>query len=398
MTSTLFRGPLITADRLIDDALLAVDGETIAYAGPTDGPDAPSADGAREVHGYLMPGLIDVHCHGGGGASFPDATSLEDVRTAVAEHRRHGTTSLVASTVTADGDTLLERTALLRRACESGDLVGIHWEGPFISCERCGAQDPNLIVAPDADLTRRLCEVAGPYAFAMTLAPEKEGVTGVVDVLIEAGALPSFGHTDAGPEETETAVAAAATQLSAAGGAPSARASVTHLFNGMRALHHRDPGPIPALLAAAQRGELVVELIADGAHVAPSLVRHTLELLGRDAVVFVTDAMAATGMADGTYRLGSMDVTVRDGTARLTNGDSIAGGTSHLLDQIRTMVGAGVALLDAVYVCTVGPARLLGRTDIGTLTSGARADVLITDENLQPITVLHGGANVAGVR
>lgn len=396
--SITLRGRVVTPDEVIADGLVSVSGDRLEYAGPAEAAPEQLREGAEQVSGYIMPGLVDIHCHGGGSQSFPDALNAEDAKVAVLAHRRAGTTSLVASTVTAAPQTLRERTATLRELCEAGDLVGIHWEGPFISCERCGAQDPALIIPPDPELTRELCEIAGPYAFTMTIAPEKAlvaGDGGVADVLINAGALPSFGHTDAGPVETEQALRDAAARLKNSPAARSARATATHLFNGMRPIHHRDPGPITAMLSAAERRELVVELIADGAHLSPELVRHVYELLGREACVFVTDAMAAAGMPDGQYRLGSQDVTVADGVARLTGGNSIAGGTSRLIEQVRLMAGAGIPLVDCVYMAATGPAVVLGRDDIGELAAGARADLLIVDDELAPVRVYHGGELVS---
>lgn len=392
--STILRGRTVTPTGIIDDGAVVIEGERLAYVGPA-GPEHARAD----VHAdYLLPGMVDIHCHGGGGASFPDALSEADVLTAVAEHRRHGTTTLVASTVTAAPETLRERTALLARVCDTGELDGIHWEGPFISCDRCGAQDPSLIITPDPALMRELLELAGPHAFTMTIAPEKEHITGdggISDLLIQAGALPSFGHTDSNPASAEAAIADAAERLQQAVKPRSRRATATHLFNGMRPIHHRDPGPVPPLLAAAQGGSVVVELIADGVHLDPALVRSIYRLLGPGAIVFVTDAMAAAGKPDGRYRLGSMDVTVHNGEARLSDSGNLAGGSSHLLDQVRLMVSHGIELTDCVRMAATTPAEVLGRSDIGQLAPGLRADVVATDGQLHAQRVYRAGDVVA---
>ena len=277
---------------------------------------------------------MDVHCHGGGGESFPNAETAEQAMVSVLEHRRFGTTSLVASCVTAAPEVLRARTRVLAGLCEDGELAGIHFEGPFVSVERCGAQDPTYIIDPDAALTRELIELGGGHVVTMTIAPEKPGITGddgVNAALIEGGALPSFGHTDseAAPVRAALADAAAriAERLEAGKPVRSPRSTATHLFNGMRPMHHRTPGPVPEFLAAAQRGECVLEMIGDGVHLSPAIVLDMFETLGRDNVVLVTDAMAAAGMADGDYVLGSQPVTVADGVARLTEGGAIAGGT-----------------------------------------------------------------------
>src|SRR5690606_4203017 len=174
----------------------------------------------------------------------------------------------------------------------------------------------------------------------------------------------------------------------------SERAGVTHLFNGMKPWHHRDPGSVGEFLAAAARREVVVELIGDGTHLAPEVVREVYDLLGRRGAVLVTDAMAATGMADGDYRLGTQDVTVADGVARLAAGGSIAGGTAHLLDVVRTCVHGGIPLVDAVYMAATNPAAVLGNPVVGALEVGYWADLLITDADLHPVRVIRHGKEV----
>jgi len=387
----------VTPTAVIDDGVVVMQGDTIVWVGPAaevtrqGWPDAPDA---TQVPLTLLPGLVDLHNHGGGGAGFPDVSSVGEARIAVREHLAHGTTSLVASLVTATAGTLRRQVGILTALAEAGELAGIHLEGPFLSGARCGAQDPDLIQAPDAALVRELGEAAHGHLVTMTVAPELVGVSGdggVIDALVTGGALPSFGHTDASWTQTKTAVVDACARLNAAPGRRSARPTVTHLFNGMRPLAHRDPGPIPELLAAAGRGEVVVELIGDGVHLAPELVVSVFELVGAANVALVTDAMAAAGMPDGAYRLGSADVTVSDGVARLTQGDVIAGGTAHLLDVVRTTVAGGVALLDAVAAASTTPATVLGDRRVGALEVGRRADVVICDSDLRVVQVLRAG-------
>ncbi|UNX53970.1 amidohydrolase family protein [Georgenia sp. TF02-10] len=450
---TVLRGQVVTPGAALADGVVVLDGDTIAWVGQADDATAagwgpalaaagPAADPAPEDRGgYLLPGLVDLHCHGGGGASFPDAETAAEAMAAVAEHRRHGTTSLVASLVTAAPGTLRARVEMLAGLAAAGELAGIHLEGPFLSTARCGAQDPALIMAPDPALTTELLALGDGHVVTMTLAPEhpgNRGPDGVAARLAAGGALPSWGHTDAGPGDTRAALAesaallaetaalrvaayaddqptapvvsepaaaagqpaagrpdAAAGQPAAAQRAPrSARPTVTHLFNGMRPWHHRDPGPVGEVLAAARRGQAVVELIGDGTHLHPAVVREVYELVGRENAVLVTDAMAAAGMPDGSYRLGSMDVVVADGVARLAGGGSIAGGTAHLLDVVRTTVAGGVPLVDAVYMAATGPAGVLGTTRVGALEAGRRADVVRTDADLRPVQVLRGGVAV----
>ncbi|WP_278601768.1 N-acetylglucosamine-6-phosphate deacetylase [Actinomyces naeslundii] len=401
------RGRVVTPDHIIDDGAVVLSGAHIAWVGPADqAARAGFADAVEQAQaapegGYLLPGLVDVHCHGGGGESFPNAETAEQAMVSVLEHRRFGTTSLVASCVTAAPDVLRARTRVLAGLCEHGELAGIHFEGPFVSVERCGAQDPTYIIDPDAALTRELIELGGGHVVTMTIAPEKPGITGddgVNAALIEGGALPSFGHTDSEAAPVRAALADAAARIAERleVGKPvrAPRSTATHLFNGMRPMHHRKPGPVPEFLAAAQRGECVLEMIGDGVHLNPAIVLDMFETLGRDNVVLVTDAMAAAGMADGDYVLGSQSVTVADGVARLTEGGAIAGGTAHLIDVVRTTWQGGVDLVDAVYAASVQGAQILGDSSVGALRAGLWADVVVTDADLRPVTVLRRGEAV----
>lgn len=412
---TALRGRVVTPQEVLEDGVVVLDGPVIAWVGERR--DAAAAGYAAEVEAaaepaegqVVLPGLVELHNHGGGGASFPDAQDAQEALVAVREHRRHGTTSLVASLVTAERETLLRRVATLADLGDAGEIAGIHLEGPFLSEVRCGAQNPHDMLAGDPELVRAIAEAGRGHVRTMTFAPEVPGNTGpggVVEALVEVGAVPSVGHTDASSEQTDAAIAEGVTALAARRAAlvaagepvgPALRVTATHLFNGMRPLHHRAPGPIASCLAAAARGDLVVELVADGTHLAAGTVRSVFELVGPDAIVLVTDAMAAAGMADGTYQLGPMAVTVADGVARLDDGTpegSIAGGTFHLLDVVRATVGFGIPLVDAIKAASLTPAGVLGRADIGALEAGRRADVLVADAGLHPVVVWRGGALV----
>ena len=408
----MLRGRVVTPTDVLEDGLLVTRGATIAWIGPADEAPAPWNERLPETSDdTVLPGLVDLHCHGGGGASFPDATTPQEVRRAADEHLRHGTTSLVASLVTAPADALLARTALLAEAAQDGVLAGIHLEGPFLSHARCGAQNPDDMLAGDAGLVGRIAEAARGHLVTMTIAPEVAGVTAaettadadddaadVLAALVGAGALPSIGHTDASAEEVEAAVDRSFDLLAASPHARGPRPTATHLFNGMRPVHHRDPGPVMACLAAASRGELVVELVADGTHLAPATVASVFDLVGADGIALVTDAMSAAGMADGDYQLGPMAVRVADGVARIVGPDgqsgAIAGGVAHLLDVVRSTAAAGVPLVDAVRAASTTPATVLGLADRGALVAGLRADVVVVDEELRARRVLRAGVPV----
>ncbi|MEE1617096.1 N-acetylglucosamine-6-phosphate deacetylase [Brachybacterium sp. J153] len=390
------RGTAVLPQGLVPDALVLITGEHIVWAGAAPAAPEHTALAERAHDGLLLPGLVDLHCHGGGGASFPDAADAAEMLTAVREHRRHGTTSLVASLVTADADTLRARVADLARLAAADEIAGIHLEGPFLSVARCGAQNPEHIVAGDADFVRELAQTAGGALATMTVAPEAEQADAVIDALAEVGAIPSLGHTDGSSATMTEAVARSRRELRREQGR-SPRPTATHLFNGMRPIHHRDPGPALAALDAASRGELVVEVIADGVHLDHRTVAHVFAVAAEGAVVLVTDAMAAAGMPDGQYRLGSLDVTVAEGVATLTEQGAIAGGTAHLLDVVRCAVlEVGVDLVDAVRAASLVPAEVLGQQDrIGSLAAGRRADAVLVDRELRPLEVLRGGVRVA---
>ena len=402
--ATALRGRVVTPVEIIEDGLVVVAERHIAWVGATADAERSGWGGllagavVAPESGYLLPGLVDVHCHGGGGESFPNAETADQAMVSVLEHRRHGTTSLVASCVTAAADVLRARTRVLADLCDAGQLAGIHFEGPFVSLERCGAQDPTYIIEPDAALTRELIELGRGHVVTMTIAPEKPGITGgdgVVAALIDGGALPSFGHTDSEAAPVRAGLADASARLAARvrSGQPvrSTRSTATHLFNGMRPMHHRAPGPVPEFLAAARRGECVLEMIGDGVHLAPAIVLDMFETLGRENVILVTDAMAAAGMPDGDYVLGPAAVTVADGVARLTEGGAIAGGTAHLIDVVRTTWRGGVDLVDAVYAASCQGAEVLGDDSIGALEPGKWADLVVADADLAPVRVLRRG-------
>lgn len=385
-------GTAVLPGGLMPGALVLISGQDIIWSGPAAQAPAHTAQSTVEHDDLILPGLVDVHCHGGGGASFPDASDAQTMLTAVHEHRRHGTTSLVASLVTADAATLRERVTDLAELAAAEEIAGIHLEGPFVSVARRGAQNPEHIIDGDADLVRELAQIAGGALATMTLAPETGDADAVITALAEVGAVPSLGHTDGSSTQMTRAIALSIQELRREKGR-SPLPTATHLFNGMRPIHHRDPGPALASLDAAARGEMVVEVIADGVHLDARTVAHVFALAAPDHVVLVTDAMAAAGMADGQYRLGALDVTVAEGTATLTEGGAIAGGTAHLLDVLRfTVLEAGVDLVPAVRAATVVPARVLGAADrIGHLGAGARADAVLVDEQLQVRRVIRRG-------
>jgi N-acetylglucosamine-6-phosphate deacetylase len=381
---------VVTPEGVVGDGAVAVEGARIAYVGARAALP-PEWRGVAEPAGWrggqtLLPGFVDVHCHGGNGGEF--GADVVASRRAAAHHHAHGTTSVVGSLVSAPAVTLVEGTRAVGELVTEGTLAGIHLEGPFLSTVRCGAQDPSALVDADLALVAALGDAAGVGAFAhMTWAPERTGGGEVPRALADVRALGALGHTDADYGTAARALAAVA-ELGVRGGLP----LVTHLFNGMPPLHHRSPGPAAASLAAAARGEAVVELIADGVHLAGGTVRMVYDAVGPHHLALVSDAMAASGLPDGPATLGGRDVTVSNGAVRLTRGGSLAGGVSTLLDQVRWAVhGLGIPLVDAVAMAATTPARALALDDVGSLRPDGWADVLVVDDDLSLLRVLRRG-------
>jgi N-acetylglucosamine-6-phosphate deacetylase len=375
------RGRLVSGATRLDDGVVQVRDGRIVSVGPAE--DQP---GPPPSLGLVVPGLVDVHCHGGAGQGFPEADEA-GASLAAAHHRAHGTTSLLASLVSAAPSSLLRQIEVLTPLVDRAEILGLHLEGPFLAEARCGAQNPAAIIPGDTALLERLLDAADGRIRSMTLAVETAQAAELARLLHEHGAVASFGHTDAPYGLTRDLLATTPGRISA-----------THLFNGMPPVHHRAPGPVPAFLAAALRGEITVELIADGVHLSDDMVEHVFGLVGADHIALVSDAMAATGLGDGGYSLGGLPVDVRDGVARLASGEragSIAGSTARLHDVLRRAVlHAGVDLAAAVVAATRTPARLLGlEGEIGDLGVGARADLLVLDpDDLTVRGVLSGGS------
>lgn len=363
----------------------APDSGTSAGAAPgssgTDGrPAGGPGDRVVDLTGHwVVPGFIDVHVHGGGGASFSAGTAEESL-TVARTHRAHGTTTMLASTVTGDLDDLARQAAVLAELVQQGELAGIHFEGPFISPHRCGAHQPELLRDPDPADVRKLVDAAHGAARMVTLAPELPGGLDSVRLLAEHGVIAAVGHTDSGYDATLDAIEAGATVA-------------THLFNAMPSLLHRAPGPVAALL---EDPRVTVELINDGTHLHPAVLQLAFHRAGADRVAFITDAMGAAGMADGMYPLGPMKVEVKDGVARISEGPtagSIAGSTLTLDRAFRRAVTVdGLTVEQTVRALSGTPARLLGIADrTGSLEPGKDADLVVLDETYRVAGVMRHG-------
>jgi N-acetylglucosamine-6-phosphate deacetylase len=396
----LITGTLVSGGSITGDGVLATEDDRIVYAGPAaefTTTDLAAGFAAVEPEDLpegclILPGLIDLHNHGGNGGDFPSGDEAA-ARSAIDFLHRSGTTTLLASMVTASPDDLLKGIGVYLGLTHEGLLAGIHLEGPFLSHARCGAQNPEWLRDPDPELLSQLIDAGQGQIVSMTYAPELPGASALVDLMTFHGITPSLGHTDCDAETAAASLAQAKEGLASAGfDGNSGRPTVTHLFNGMPPLHHRSPGPVAACLRAAKEGQAAVELVADNTHLDPQTVLTVFTLVGAANILLVTDSMAAAGLRDGRYMLGPSPVTVSGGKATLDASGSIAGGTGTLLDVVRRTVDAGVPLQDAVLSATAVPADILGLDDeVGCLGRGLRADAVVVNKDLELAAVLRHG-------
>ena len=370
---------VVTPDGVLAPGWLTTSDGRIAELG--EGEPAQPADFRGH---WALPGFIDMHVHGGGGTSFTEG-GADEARRAAAFHRAHGSTGIIASLVTAPVDALEHRLRMLAGLAGEGVIDGIHLEGPFLSAARCGAQDPRYLIAPDVAAFARLHAAAGGWLRMITIAPELPGATQLIRAAVAAGVIAAAGHTDASAEVTAAAVDAGVSHA-------------THLFNGMRPLGHRDPGPAGALLDR----QVSCEVVADGSHLHDTVIRLAARAAGRGNLVLITDAMAAAGMPDGAYRLGSLDVTVTDGVARLASAEpggapgSIAGSTATMDAVVRHAISAaGLDVADVAAAAATTPARRLGlAAQTGALRPGLAADLVLLDDTFRLTTVIARGTEV----
>ncbi|GAA3382169.1 N-acetylglucosamine-6-phosphate deacetylase [Cryptosporangium minutisporangium] len=375
---TLLTGArVVTPTGVLDPGWVLLDGSTITAIG-TGTPPEGSGPGVDLGGGWLLPGFIDLHVHGGGGYDF--TTSADDLAAGVAYHATRGTTRTLVSLVTAPVSALTEQLKWVADAVDRGTgVVGAHLEGPFLAGARCGAQNPAHLIDPDPEALRTLLDAGRGTVRVVTVAPERPGGLDLIDQLVAAGVVAAVGHTDADYATTLAAFERGASL-------------VTHAFNGMRGTHHREPGPVPAALDAG----VPCELINDGVHVHPAAARLLLRSPagGGDRLVLVTDAIDATGVGDGTYVLGGQDVVVSDGQARLASNGSLAGSTLTMDVAVRRAVTVvGMDIVDASVAASGTPARLLGLADrCGAIAPGLDADLVLLDEELRLARVMRGGS------
>ncbi|WP_410814553.1 N-acetylglucosamine-6-phosphate deacetylase [Micromonospora sp. 067-2] len=360
-------GRVVTPTGVIRQGCVEWDGDRITAVA-----EYPSV---RDGH-WILPGFVDMHTHGGGGHTFTTGDA-DAARAAAAFHLGHGTTTLLASLVSAPFPLMRAATGAFAPLVEEGVLAGIHFEGPYLSAARCGAQNPEFLRDPSTDELAELIELGGGAVRMVTLAPERDGALEAIKLLTAQRVVAAVGHTDATYDQTRAAVAAGASVG-------------THLFNGMRPVHHREPGPVVALLDAPT---VICELVADGVHLHDGTLTFATATAGPDRAALITDAMAAAGMPDGEYELGGQAVTVADGVARLARDGAIAGSTLTMDAALRHAVDAGIPIADATRMVATTPARAIGLGDrVGALQVGLRADLVVLDEEFTVVRVLRRGS------
>lgn len=321
----------------------------------------------------VLPGLVDIHSHGAIRHDFSDADA-DGLKTILQYEKKHGITSYCPTSMTLPKEELIKifQTAKDVKQDETcARIVGINMEGPFLDPAKKGAHVENYIRKPDVEFFRTCNEAAGGMIKLVTIAPNMKGAEKFIGELHKEVVI-SIGHTAADYE-----CAAEAMKLGAL--------HVTHLYNAMNPMLHREPGVIGA---AADNGACMVELIGDGIHIHPVMVRNTFRLFGADRVILISDSMMATGMENGIYELGGQEVTMKDRKATLSDG-TIAGSATNLFECMKNVISMGIPEREAIFAATKNPARSIGiYGEVGSLTPGKRADVVLTDDELNIIKVL----------
>ncbi|OAB42657.1 N-acetylglucosamine-6-phosphate deacetylase [Paenibacillus glacialis] len=342
--------------------------------------DLPILEGDHELidaRGHLLvPGMIDVHIHGANGLDMMDGTeeSIQEVSRACAST---GCTSFLATSVSSTMEDLLEMIRSVKRVMgqEVGaKIAGIHLEGPYLNPKRKGMQNEKYLRHPNLEEMKIIFQEAGSLIKMVTIAPELPGAMDLISFLKEQGVVISIAHSDATYEEAKQAFTAGASH-------------VTHCFNGMRPIHHRDPGLI---VAAFEEKHVSLQAIVDNVHLHPAIIRLMHSIKGPEGMVLITDALQAMGMGDGNYIFGGHHVTVEGGIARLEDG-TLASSTVTMNEALRYTVETGISLIDAVQMASTTPANILGFQQKGEISSGFDADLVLLDDEFQVLWTMVGG-------
>lgn len=357
----IINGSVFDGEGFVERDVHAADGRFVEEAARAEGGETVDASGC-----YVIPGLVDLHFHGSAGADISDG-DLAGLHKMGAYEASRGITALCPATMTLPEDVLMraaQAAAAYEPAADEAALVGINMEGPFISPSKVGAQNPDYVRNPSAEEFRRLQEAAGGLFKLVDIAPEEPGAEEFIREMANEVRI-SLAHTCTDYDTAHRAFELGARQL-------------THLYNAMDPMHHRKPGPIPA---AVEHGEVTAEIIADGVHIHPAMVRLAFQLFGDDRMILISDTLRAAGLEDGTYDLGGQDVTVRGPVATIDNG-ALAGSVSDLMRCLTVAVrDMGIPLASAVKAASANPARALGLdAERGAIEPGKVADAVLLDK------------------
>lgn len=375
MSRFIIQGAVVIDRQMAADQILTIENGKISYVGPKrdEVPDLVVENG------YIAPGYVDIHIHGSHGYDVMDG-SQESLSGIAASLVKYGVTSFLATTLTAEMNVLVQVVKACRAFTEKptpgAELIGIHLEGPWINKRYKGAQNEEHVTIPSLEDARRLVEAADGLLKIVTLAPEQSAAEQLIEYLTRHGVTVSVGHSDASYDEVKQAIG-------------SGLSHVTHCFNAMRGLHHRDPGVTGA---AMYHDELTTELIADGIHVHPVVMSVLHRVKTTDRVVLVSDGMRAVGMSDGEYDLGGLRVHMTNGEARLADG-TLAGSTLTLNRAVQNMVRlCHASIPDAIAMASEIPAKVIGIGHRkGRLAVGYDADFLLLDEELNVVSTYKNG-------
>ena len=357
----IINGSVFDGEGFVERDVHAADGRFVEEAACAEGGETVDASGC-----YVIPGLVDLHFHGSAGADISDG-DLAGLHKMGAYEASRGITALCPATMTLPEDVLMraaQAASAYEPAADEAALVGINMEGPFISPSKVGAQNPDYVRNPSAEEFRRLQEAAGGLFKLVDIAPEEPGAEEFIREMANEVRI-SLAHTCTDYDTAVRAFELGARQL-------------THLYNAMDPMHHRKPGPIPA---AVEHGEVTAEIIADGVHIHPAMVRLAFQLFGDDRMILISDTLRAAGLEDGTYDLGGQDVIVRGPVATIDNG-ALAGSVSDLMRCLTVAVrDMGIPLASAVKAASANPARALGLdAERGAIEPGKVADAVLLDK------------------
>ncbi|MEI6648405.1 MAG: N-acetylglucosamine-6-phosphate deacetylase [Actinomycetes bacterium] len=364
MTSMIINAPraVVEGAMMHNVGIHITDGVITKIGATVDDPD-------QSISGTLIPGFVDIHCHGGGGKSFSSLVD-EDIETVISTHRKFGTTSQLASLVTEPIAALEKQIRHLLPFVRRGEIAGIHLEGPYLSKAKCGAHDPKLLRTPDLEEISDLIAVGEGAIMMITIAPELPNALDAIQLITDSGIVAAIGHSNADFETARKAIDAGASVI-------------THFYNGLPSLSHRQP---TVTVAGLLDEFITLELILDGHHVNASAVELLLKN-APDRVVLVTDAMSAAGGSEGRYKIGELDVEVKNGRAELLSNRSLAGSTLTM-DQafLRLVHHHGKSIEEASHATSVLPARTLGISYVGEIKEGFKAHFVELSEDEERIS------------